>query len=382
MGNAIPFPLGQARKLVADLFTPRPWIYWTDFLLTATVAYSAASVYLGAPFLSWPKLASLPIAVLGLFRLSLFMHEIVHFKKGEMTGFKVAWNLVAGIPMLTPSFLYDCHLAHHNTHHYGTGNDGEYLPLAGGRYREFIYFLLQPLYFPGYVAFRFLVLTPVSFLHPELRRWVLERASSFVINFSFRREIPENAPRRIWALVEWACFLRVAAIPTTIILFDRPWTVILSLYSLATCTLCLNHVRTLVAHRYESDGKTRSHVDQLDDSVNVSGRTPLIALMFPVGLRYHALHHLFPSLPYHNLGEAHRRLMRELPADSIYHQSTYLTFPAAIAALGRHFLAAARNAPKVADLWNASRRELSRPVATELDTDLPPLNAPSTRSAA
>jgi hypothetical protein len=37
---------------------------------------------------------------------------------------------------------------------------------------------------------------------------------------------------------------------------------------------------------------------------------------FPLGLRYHALHHLFPSLPYHALGTAHRRLIVALPPDS------------------------------------------------------------------
>jgi hypothetical protein len=40
--------------------------------------------------------------------------------------------------------------------------------------------------------------------------------------------------------------------------------------------------------------------------------------LFPVGLRYHGLHHLLPSLPYHSLGIAHRRLMAQLPADSPY----------------------------------------------------------------
>ena len=34
---------------------------------------------------------------------------------------------------------------------------------------------------------------------------------------------------------------------------------------------------------------------------------------------FHALHHLFPTLPYHNLGIAHRRLREQLPPDSFYH---------------------------------------------------------------
>ena len=41
-------------------------------------------------------------------------------------------------------------------------------------------------------------------------------------------------------------------------------------------------------------------------------------LWAPVGLRYHALHHLLPSLPYHSLGEAHRRLSAHLGAGSTY----------------------------------------------------------------
>jgi hypothetical protein len=46
----------------------------------------------------------------------------------------------------------------------------------------------------------------------------------------------------------------------------------------------------------------------------------LSELFFPLSLRYHALHHLFPTLPYHNLHAAHTRLMAQLPPDSAYHR--------------------------------------------------------------
>ena len=56
-------------------------------------------------------------------------------------------------------------------------------------------------------------------------------------------------------------------------------------------------------------------------------------LWAPVGLRYHALHHLLPSMPYHSLGEAHRRLKQALPADSQYHGANYDSLPKLVANL-------------------------------------------------
>jgi fatty acid desaturase len=64
-----------------------------------------------------------------------------------------------------------------------------------------------------------------------------------------------------------------------------------------------------------------SHVDQLEDSINLMGMPVVTELFFPVGLRYHALHHLFPTLPYHHLAEAHRRLLAALPEGSSYHRT-------------------------------------------------------------
>jgi fatty acid desaturase len=75
--------------------------------------------------------------------------------------------------------------------------------------------------------------------------------------------------------------------------------------------------------------------EQFADSINITGQTWLTMLMFPVGLRYHALHHLFPFLPYHNLGKAHARLVAQLPAGSPYHAVNCNSYFVAVGKLWR-----------------------------------------------
>ncbi len=311
--------LAQARSLVGDLYQRKPFVYWSDFLLSLTVGYGAAYVFTRVYILPLQIVCFL-IAGFALYRVALFMHEIVHLRKGELPFFSVAWNLLAGAPLLMPSFFYEPHRDHHNSRHYGTDTDGEYLPLGNGPLRDIGLFLAQVLLLPIFVSLRFALLTPISFLHPRLRTWVLEHASSFVIDWRYRRRIPENAPRAAWAVMDVLCCLRALAIYTWIIMGWAPPERLLMLYSLAVFILGMNYVRTLAAHRYESQGERLTHVEQLLDSIDITGDRFFTELVCPVGLRYHALHHLFPGLPYHNLGLAHRRLLAELPADSPYRQ--------------------------------------------------------------
>ncbi len=91
----------------------------------------------------------------------------------------------------------------------------------------------------------------------------------------------------------------------------------------AAGVMVLNQVRTLVAHLWENEGEAMTVTAQYLDTVNVPPPTLLPALWAPVGLRYHALHHLLPGVPYHNLAEAHRRITAAVEPHSPYHKASY-----------------------------------------------------------
>ena len=130
------FSIPLARSLVKDLFEPRAAIYWADFLVSLVVGYGAAFAYLHAMPFSWWQATCLLVAMFALFRLGSFIHEVVHLQGRTLRTFRVVWNLLAGVPMMMPSFFYGNHIDHHSSHHYGTTRDGEYLPLGTGLWSE------------------------------------------------------------------------------------------------------------------------------------------------------------------------------------------------------------------------------------------------------
>jgi len=64
--------------------------------------------------------------------------------------------------------------------------------------------------------------------------------------------------------------------------------------------LC-NQVRGYAAHRFESDGSAYDEVAILGDSLNVEPSHALDTVLMPLGVGLHALHHLAPAIPFHNL---------------------------------------------------------------------------------
>jgi len=77
-------------------------------------------------------------------------------------------------------------------------------------------------------------------------------------------------------------------------------------------------MRFLADHHCAGDGSPSDMESHITDSCNFTTNDPLTLLFFPFSIRYHALHHLFPSMPYHNLRLAHEHLVATLPVDSPY----------------------------------------------------------------
>jgi fatty acid desaturase len=310
---------------VRDLHEPRPAIYWTDLAVTAVVGWGAFGVALMARPFSAAMCAAIIVAAFALYRGLCFVHEISHLRQRCLRGFEIAWNFVFGIPLLLPSFVYvGVHASHHSLAIYGTDRDPEYLPFARS-HRMSLGFFLHSILLPAAFLFRFFVLSPIGLCWPRFHNWLIARASSLSMNPAYRRE---NSPE-LTATVKYGEFaILVVWMAASVVAWRHDFLLkgIAVWYAISAVVSVCNSLRTLGAHRYESAGTPLDRAGQLVDSIDTPGAA-WTELWAPVGLRYHALHHYFPGIPYHNLGLAYERLISTLPASAGYREITSPSLP-------------------------------------------------------
>lgn len=329
------FSLAQARTIVGQQFRPQAWIYWTDFLVSWSVGMLAFKLVLGGENLpaAWHAGMTLPVrgllflvSCLLIYRCGLFIHELVHLPEDKFRVFRRVWNMLCGVPFLIPTFVYLNHVDHHRRKHYGTDADGEYIPFSNKSPWHIVGYLAQSFVIPLLAVLRFGVVTPLTWFNTPLRDWVHQHASSMIIDPTYLRPLPTKKALRLIRRQEFTTFAFIVIFGVLIVWGalgngpTNPWT-LLQAYCTGVCIIMVNAIRTLAAHRWvNKDDSQMTFVEQMLDSVNFPTGW-LAPLWAPVGLRYHALHHIFPSMPYHALGTAHRRLMAGLPADSPYRRT-------------------------------------------------------------
>ena len=86
------FSLAQARAIVGESFRPKPWVYWTDLLVSWSIAMATFQAVQAAA-LGWPvRIACFFVSAMLIYRCSLFIHELMHLPEGTMPLFRRAWN--------------------------------------------------------------------------------------------------------------------------------------------------------------------------------------------------------------------------------------------------------------------------------------------------
>jgi fatty acid desaturase len=311
----------RVQELVADLREPNQAHYFADLLLCAGLGWPAfvyAVLPGAAPAPS--RMLAFFAAVLLLYRTLGFIHEIFH--QQGMKGFRHVWHAVSGIPLLIPFLLYlPIHQGHHNKATYGTKEDGEYDQFHGRAGSASAKLFALNLALPLALWVRFAVLTPLSAVQPAIREKMIPEFVHMALRMPFRAPALKESARAEALVVEWWCCAWAWALVAAAVFAGWQWLAAWAL--LVICIATLNTIRALGGtHLYVEETQGRDARGQLLDSLNVDSRGPLTLLLCPVGLRFHALHHVAPYLPYHALPKAHRRLMEQLPAGSEYHQVT------------------------------------------------------------
>lgn len=336
-GGAPHFPMAEARLIARRFTDPDPKIYWADFLISAGLGWTAFAAAVIAPPLSVAQIGLTLTAALALLRAVLFTHELAHLKKGTFGAFRFAWNMLAGTPFLVPSYSYTgVHIDHHRPGVYGSVRDGEYVSFGAGRPWRIIAYVLLSLILPLLLLVRFVVLTPLSWIIRPLRGLIWRRMSSLAIDLNYDRHPPNKDDDETWLLQETATTIAAVGVAALIFFKLLPLALFGVWYAVTVTILLVNSVRTLGAHAYRYSGEvTVSKPEEFLDSINVPSGDIVSRLIAPVGLRFHATHHLFPATPYHNLPKLHEALETELSDSTAYRSTSRKSFFDALARLWR-----------------------------------------------
>jgi fatty acid desaturase len=334
--------LGKLRRaLDDDLFRIRPGIFWVDF--GSATAFAWIAFWLTLPRFSPGLLERIfwfAFSTLGFYRALIFIHELAHTRSEKLRTFRLVWNFLCGSMFFLPEFTYLIHRSHHLTATFSTSDDPEYVPLAFQKPLELLAPFLILALAPLAMMLRFLVAAPLSWaIGGRFREWLLGYASSLKMNPKFKWKNISAEDRRLAVVQEIGCLLWWSLFIALAVLIGEP-RIIFHWYIVTYFILTVNQIRSMAAHGYTNQqGERVTHEEQLLDSITITGFSPVALVLAPVGMRYHSLHHLFPTLPYHSLRKAHNRLVSVLPPDHIYRKTLVPSLGAAFLAFLKTFRA-------------------------------------------
>lgn len=308
----------ELKAVVQDLHGINKKRVYGELVLIALVAWSSYLSLFSNIDINY-KIILFFISSFSFYRGLSFIHEVSHFDR-ILPNFRTTYNTLFGIPYRVPAYSLTTHNYHHGIKTFGSEGDPEYEKWTE---RKKI-FLLRPFFlsflYPMVLTIRFAI-TPLLYpiLSEKTKRSIHEKISSFVMNLKYKRPFSEEDYAEMKAQdIACASYFVVFTIVTMYFgVFKQAFGI---WYAQITFISLMNTYRALVAHRYQihrADPALSARDIQINDSVTIEGSF-LTEVWAPIGLRYHSTHHMFPLIPYYNLGKAHRRIKAAISAEHPY----------------------------------------------------------------
>lgn len=311
-------PVEARHSLPKSVFEVDNATYWRDFGGSTLFGWFAFCLLGRVEFNSvyfW--LLSIAASV-AFYRSLTFIHEISHQQNNKKfsRSFILAWQILVGMPFLWITSHYNCHLAHHNVRQFKTDKDLHYFVLQGDLWEIFKLMVLIPASAPLIFWIRFGILSWLSLLSRRLRSYSIRRLSSMG-NLKRSTSFTPKQKLKLYQQ-EVVLFVYLLAVFWLFVTATIPLRYIGIWYIVSVLTWCLKMWRVIGEHKYDATvDQPLSKPEHILDT-HTHKTNWLTLLLFPLGTRYHALHHLHPGIPYHNLPLAHQLLIDNLPEKHFY----------------------------------------------------------------
>ena len=294
-------------------------VIWRDLILSALVGWGSFLYTIHNP-----NIFSFFIAAYFLYKGAMLIHEVVHLSK-KIKGYRLAYNILFGWPLSYPAYIYDTHLFHHGKRTYATKKDPEYKYIPNFSNLLFLRAFFTALLLPLFQLFRFGILPLlIPFAPRKLKLLVLKKASTLVFDPKYERPIKSEQKEIAQMLKnDFASAAYKLLFFYLLITGLLPIITVLITYLLISLSSFVNMSRALLSHLYtNSSNDFLSWEDHLLDTATVSSGF-LTNLMFVNGLNFHAIHHMSPELPYHNLKHAHKDILSKTTKNHLYNKTIF-----------------------------------------------------------
>ena len=235
------------------------------------------------------------VAIISLYRVAAFVHEILHQKNNPSFNkyFTWLWNLTAGLFILLPSPTFNAHLNHHKVDIFGTHNDEQYVLIngVGGWKHQLLLFLALPYLLPIACIIR-VCLYPIDAIFKT-------SIQTKFYSLLYKKQKFSESDIKLLRLSELYYF--IITVVFGCICWHTP-KLFLVWYWVSFGAWFLSAMRIPLEHSLAVHNDSVSFENQIEDSFNrPNGILGLI--IQPLGLNRHKDHHKNPNKPYYLLNK-------------------------------------------------------------------------------